>query len=62
VAVLRQLAAAFPVPEGRWHGFSDEIAACRDDLTAAVEAIAGDDAALAASPTAASKFAAARVR
>lgn len=48
VVVLRQLAAAFPVPDGRWHGFSEEIAACRADLAAAVESIAGDETALAA--------------
>ena len=49
IAVLRQLVAAFPVPDGSWHGFADEIAACRDDLAAAVEAIDGDEPALAAS-------------
>jgi hypothetical protein len=48
IAVPRQLVAAFPVPDGSWHGFADEIAACRDDLAAAIEAIDGDEPALAA--------------
>jgi hypothetical protein len=48
MAVLRQLAAAFPVPDGRWHAFSDEIHGCREDFAAALDVIAGDPAATAA--------------
>jgi hypothetical protein len=46
IVVLRGLVSSFPVPDGRWHGFSNHIEACRDDFAAAVEAVAADEAAL----------------
>lgn len=48
IEVLRELAARFPIPEGRWHRFVDRMVACRRDFEEAVEALAADEAAQAA--------------
>lgn len=38
---IRDLAAAFPVPQPSWHGYVAEMRACRADLVRAVE-VAGE--------------------
>jgi hypothetical protein len=48
VAVLRELARSFPIPEPGWHGYVEEMRACRRDLEDAAEAIDSDPVASAA--------------
>src|SRR5262249_29499988 len=42
VAVLKELAERFPVPEGRWHRFVDAIPACHAALEIALVSIEAD--------------------